>query len=210
MENSGTLMYAELLANIRQTSVIAFLGLPSDSSTNVELSDGGQHFALHHRGDTLILDLPGQIAPHFQLQKPLLGSKELSWRLPLAGHPKRGDHESNESPWSAASLSEHVEFLCRGCDVVVVRQGAIKAWRDLPSENWAEMMDFWHCHKPSDHEAYDQSHGKDSTASRGYGANTTFLAQSTVGFVDLTTLLLAQADCTLIDVRQHSLLFFFF
>lgn len=36
----------------------------------------------------------------------------------------------------------------------------IQTWKALPSETWAEMMDFWHCHKPhnDNHKDHEHSH----------------------------------------------------
>lgn len=70
-------------------------------------------------------------------------------------------------------------------------KNTIKAWKDLPSENWAEMMEFWHCHKPHDHDQRDP----ESLASKGYGANNAISAQPGIGFVDLTSFLFAESDC---------------
>jgi hypothetical protein len=80
-------------------------------------------------------------------------------------------------------------------------------WKDLPSENWAEMMEFWHCHKP------DHKHGEDhgdasgkadekTLAARGYGASSVISAQEGVGFVDLTTLLFTESDCQHLTVSS--------
>jgi len=34
-------------------------------------------------------------------------------------------------------------------------------WKDLPSADWAEMMDLWHCHKPDKHEnGHEDENGK--------------------------------------------------
>jgi hypothetical protein len=151
MSQPKTLIYAEQLSNIRQISIIAALNTPSDSTTNAKLSANRQQIILHHGGETTTLDLPGQVASSAQLQKPVLGREELSWRLPMAGQPSRADLESTQSieaPWSAKSLGEDAEFACKECGNVVLKKGIIKTWKDLPSENWAEMMDFWHCHKP--------------------------------------------------------------
>jgi hypothetical protein len=82
-------------------------------------------------------------------------------------------------------------------------------WKDLPSENWAEMMDFWHCNKPDIHEPNEssarESHldGAGSVASKGYGADTKFAARITVGFVDITTFLLTNSDCSNLQVRKY-------
>jgi ubiquitin-protein ligase E3 D len=211
MSRPKTLIYAELLSNIRQISIIAALEVPCDSSTQVELSQDGHQFLLHHDGNVHTLNLPGCALMDFRLQSPALGSKELSWRLPLAGEPRIPSAESSDAPWPAKDLKESSEFRCRSCGEVVVGKGAVRVWKDLPSENWAEMMDFWHCHKPSVHEpncstdsghrSHDKAHGSD----RGYGANTKFTAQPRTGFVDMTTLLLAKPDCRGIEVRTLSL-----
>lgn len=55
------------------------------------------------------------------------------------------------APWSTNQLNQ-----CRGCRTVccaqcgstVIGDQVIQEFKALPSENWAEMMDFWHCHKP--------------------------------------------------------------
>ncbi|KAH6670633.1 HECT-like ubiquitin-conjugating enzyme-binding-domain-containing protein [Halenospora varia] len=226
MSEPSVLIYAELLSNIRQISVIAALDTPCDASTKVELSSNGQQFILNHKGKTTTLNLPGQVSSRAQLQNPTLGSKELSWRLPVEGVFTREDAEnarSNDGPWSAKTLGEESEFLCRSCDSVVIKEKTIKIWKDLPSENWAEMMDFWHCHKPDDHEDEHEhevngasGHTKirqagksstekvsDSNANRGYGANTKFTAQTGIGFVDLTTFLLLDTDCLGLQLSGH-------
>jgi hypothetical protein len=205
MSNPRPLIYAELLGHIRQVSVIAVLESPCDSTTRFELSSDRRQIALHHKGETTALKLPGQVAASAQLSRLPVGTTELSCRMPLAGERKREDPEGNESPWSARSFGEDTEFSCRACSSCVIKKGIIRIWKDLPSENWAEMMDFWHCHKPSQHEHHGshrhtgQNHS-DTTSSRGYGANTKFMAQKSVGFVDLTTFLLAEGDCTAIEV----------
>jgi len=132
------LIYAELLSNIRQVSVIAELDTPCERSTNVELSADGQQVTLYHHAKISSLDLPSQVAPNSRLQKPVFGSKEVSWRLPLNGPPSRQNEEnavSNEAPWPATDLKEDMEFSCRSCGVAVLKEGSIKSWRDLPSEN---------------------------------------------------------------------------
>lgn len=80
-------------------------------------------------------------------------------------------------------------------------------WRDLPSENWAEMMEFWHCHKP-DVPVGEKGgeEGGDNTL-KGYGANTRMMAQKGVGKVDLTYFLLDSEDCSGLEVRVLLFLF---
>ena len=200
-------MYAELLSNIRQISVIAAFENASNSSTKVELSSDGKQFLLRHDGQATVLTLPGAASTNFRLPPPAAGAKELSWRLPLAGE-LTGSSAESDAPWPAKDLNESTEFLCRSCGEAVVGRGNVKEWRDLPSENWAEMMDFWHCHKPSVPQPSGSGNSHDDpAASRGYGANTKLTAQPKIGFVDLTTLLVAQADCLGVEVRYFSFVF---
>ncbi|KAK0127560.1 hypothetical protein ONS96_007094 [Cadophora gregata f. sp. sojae] len=207
------LIYAELLSNIRQISVIVALDAPCGPSTKAELSADGQDFILHHDGDTFTLNLPGQ-AVRIQLQKPVLGNKELSWRIPIAGQTTRAsieDAKSNEAPWSAKELSDDAEFACRDCGVVILEKGTIKVWKDLPSENWAEMMEFWHCHKPdvpaeeaNGLKEHGHVHHSQIAASKGYGASSKFIPSNGIGFIDLTSFLLTSNDCTNVEILQSS------
>ncbi|KAF7853640.1 hypothetical protein EAF04_010631 [Stromatinia cepivora] len=194
------LIYAELLSNIRQISILAFLDTPSDSSTKAELLADGTILRLHHAEQNIQLMLPGQVVSNSGLREFPIGSSELSWRLPLTGDFQRADADISqtiEAPWSAKDMVIGERVLeCRKCSATIVEADRIKEWKDLPSEGWAEMMDFWHCHKPSDHA--DHNHGEENLAStRGYGANTKFTAQAGIGFVDHSTFLLAENDSNL-------------
>jgi hypothetical protein len=208
MSPAKPLMYAELLSNIRQISVIVALEEPCDLTTKVELSADGRRFILRYDGEKSSLGLPGRVPPSFQLPNPVYGARELTWRLPLAGQSTRPSLDtvlSNSAPWSAKLLGEDLEFMCRACGVVIVRRGTIRTWKDLPSENWAEMMDFWHCHKPDVPVASDSSPADEgvehSAANRGYGAHTKFAPSPGIGFVDLTNFLLSERDLQNIQVR---------
>jgi hypothetical protein len=212
MTGAGPLIYAELLSNIRQVSVITALSTPSDASTTVELLEDGHAITVFHRGKVATANLPGQVPLNLPLQKPALGASEISWRLSLASAPTPRSAEclqDNEVPWSARDLRESTGLSCRDCGCDIVKKGTIKDWKDLPSENWAEMMEFWHCHKPDvpKHEQNRSVHGSsdpatgedDPNANRGYGANAKFIARSSTGFVDPTTFLFATADCANIE-----------
>lgn len=205
-------LYAELLANIRQISLAASLSSPSDASTQVALSADCRTVQLKHRGSVHQLALPAKAAlgstllPIHDKQK---GATSLSWRLPLDASyiPSSCHHQLDAPSWSATDLRPGSEVTCRRCSAVVVPVGVAKVWKDLPSENWAEMMEFWHCHKP-DH-SHHHHDGKDtgradekSLAARGYGASSAISAQEGVGFVDLTTLLFAESDCRNVTVSS--------
>ncbi|KAI1142167.1 ubiquitin-conjugating enzyme E2-binding protein [Hypoxylon sp. FL0543] len=189
------LIYAELLSNIRQVSVGCSLRTPVSSSTRASISSDGQVLAVNHDGLETSLRLPGRVASIKQLPVQNRGTKNLSWRLPLArtlGHTVSSMQEGQTVPWSANDLQPESHIACRTCRATIVESGTIKEWKDLPSENWAEMMEFWHCHKPHDH---GHGHNGDGlTTSKAYGASSRISAQSAIGFVDLTSFLLSEKD----------------
>ena len=199
-------LYAELLANIRQISLAASLSSPSDASTQVSISADCRTVELKHRDVSHRLTLPAKAA----LGSTLLpingkqnGSTTLSWRLPLDASSLSPPHSDDHMPWSATDLDPSSGVRCRQCGTDAVSPGTVKAWKDLPSENWAEMMEFWHCHKPDHHHGHEAESGKadeKSLAARGYGASSTISAQQGIGFVDLITLLFAEPDCQSLTV----------
>lgn len=205
---TSTLIYSELLSNIRQISVLAELPTPSDSSTLVSLSQDRKCLSLLHQDKTTKLELSGDVSSAYIPQQPAAGLKQISWRIPLTPQPPQAHPEFAESPsapWSANDLNCLGCFVCRSCSATVVTAGTIKTWQDLPSANWAEMMDFWHCHKP-DVPKVEQNGVDSGLVEKGYGANASFRAQKGVGKVDLMTFLLSKDDCAVSMVRIHPVL----
>ncbi|RAK78706.1 HECT-type E3 ubiquitin transferase [Aspergillus fijiensis CBS 313.89] len=82
----------------------------------------------------------------------------------LAG--RGGDEELGGGfvPWRAPDMRPGTRVRCRRCESVVLDQPARSAegwvWKDLPSGNWAEMMDFWHCHKPDPEGGHEHGDGE--------------------------------------------------
>ena len=195
-------LYAELLLNIQQVTIHATLQSASNGETHVDLSSDHTVFFLTHNGETASIKLPVQVAQKVSLDGPVLEAKELSFRLPVAGEFARVDQShlstSNEVPWSAFSLSSETQLACRFCNCVVVDQFSVAHWKSLPNENWAEMMDFWHCHKPD-----TQEHGTSdaSVSTKGYAASNSMSAQAGRGFVDICYFILSEQDCSGIQVR---------
>ncbi|KAK7424888.1 hypothetical protein QQX98_000163 [Neonectria punicea] len=192
---SGILIYAELLSNIRQVSVVVALSSPVDASTKAEISEQGRRIQIAHQGQTEIISLPAQVVPLAALPISRHGILDLSWRLPVSPSETRPANFSLENqalPWTSVDVETGSRIACRQCDSEFVPKDTIKVWKDLPSENWAEMMEFWHCHKPHD----DSQPDEESLASKGYGANSAISAQEGVGFVDLTSFLFSESNCS--------------
>ncbi|WXC55152.1 hypothetical protein SNK03_001123 [Fusarium graminearum] len=187
-------IYAELLSNIRQISVVASLSAPANPSTKAGISNGGRQLNVTHQGHMESITLPAQTSVAGLLPVAQTGRPSLSWRLPVSpaeAKPAQFSLENQALPWTSVDIKMGSPVGCRGCGSEFVSQGAINEWKDLPSENWAEMMEFWHCHKPHDHEHQDS----ESLATKGYGANSAISAQQGVGFVDLTSFLFTESDC---------------
>ncbi|KAJ5116435.1 hypothetical protein N7456_000783 [Penicillium angulare] len=118
-------------------------------------------------------------------------------------------------PWTAADMSTRTRIRCRACEAPFLDTPNARIskhreqddysgweWKDLPSGNWAEMMDFWHCHKPDPledkptSEATTVRSSEDKTAQlKGYGATSRIEATPGIVFIDVATFLLAESDC---------------
>jgi len=220
-------IYAELHPNLRQVSVAVTLPSAATDGTSARLTEDGAAIQIRHEASTVALRLPapvevrdgGYLPLPFGPPRSSAVVEEASWRLPLAPssspQPSRGRetaaagvHGGEAVPWSAADLVPGSGVRCRSCEAFVVPASRLAAWKDLPSENWAEMMDFWHCHKPDtgpregEPEAgiepppeQGRAATQASLAARGYGASSTISAQRGVGLVDLMALSFAEDDC---------------
>lgn len=220
-QSDDILIYAELLSNVGRVSVACDGPLSGVNATAASVSADSLSLTVRNHGIENTLKLPDRVVSAEDATKLLAVQTKKSqcqqWSLPLA--PVNGSSTRNiqrraapdaqaSTPWSARDLSPGSSIYCRGCETVIVAEGKVETWKDLPSENWAEMMEFWHCHKPHDHE----HHNDQGLASRGYGANSRLSGQSGVGLVDLTSLLFSQSDCSNVAVSSlpmHAVNFLF-
>lgn len=198
---SSLSIYAELLLNIRQVTI--FVALPSNSNqtTKLELSSDGTLISINHDGRYAELELPCRLSESGYLKPPLNLANELSFRLPLVeNHKTLSDSETaqgDDGPWPASSMTPETQIGCRSCSIPLC-DGSIKVWKALPSENWAEMMDFWHCHKP---DVGGAQHGDPHGVTKGYSASNRLGPTAGTGLVDITSFLLLRNDCINIKVR---------
>lgn len=206
-------LYAEHLLNIRTLSIQASLPTVSHRLTEATLSADGRTLSLTHEGEIASIELPIVLSPKRRsdivFTIPAVPSKELTFRVQLEekesavadGHASGLDRlaedvNANITPWTAASLSADSELRCASCSVVLVDRGKIRSWKDLPSDGWAEMMDFWHCHKP-DHNGSDQHAG----SKKGYAAAGGLLVEPGAVLVDVSSFLVVAEDCKNVRVR---------
>jgi hypothetical protein len=193
-------IYAEHLINIRTLTIQVSLPTRSDESTALSLD--GNIFTLSHQGETAKITLPVSI-PDFErvkLSVPSAPSANLSFRMRLDDtSPRDSQNAETVIPWTATSLSPEVELQCKACHAEILPRGQIQTWKDLPSEGWAEMMEFWHCHKPN--EPHDHEHQTDK---KGYSADSMLAITPSVGLVNATSFILAADDCKNIKVGHRA------
>ncbi|KAE8351330.1 ubiquitin-conjugating enzyme E2-binding protein [Aspergillus coremiiformis] len=157
------------------------------------------------------------------------GQHEYSFRMQIDNEdnslPSREEYMDSFVPWTATDMTYSTRLRCRHCSNTLLDscvscdsgsgkkgiQGWI--WKDLPSGNWAEMMDFWHCHKPDSHEGHDHDDingvtAEDSNATvKGYGAANQVVATPGTILVDVATFLITEPDCSgLKQVEKKSMI----
>lgn len=205
-------LYAELLLHIRTITLFASLRTLHTRETKAKLSTDGCSITVTHEGQSATVRLPikveggGDAALSLPAQPP---SKELTLRLQIEekdgtnmlGALQAEERKANIVPWDGTSLNDlnEADINCKNCENVVVPRGSVSQWRDLPNENWAEMMDFWHCHKPDEHHLHDHTH-HEIVGKKGYAAGNKLKAAEGVGFVDLASFLLKEQDFASVEV----------
>lgn len=226
-------MYAEYLPKLQKISIVISLPTPSEWMTKVIIGKDANTLHVYHETVTTKISLPVESSIRdehlgFGNREIGPGHTKLSWRITPADAVVQAAEATAKTgvevirvPWSAADLIVGVDVVCRKCQTVILGKDKLKEWKDLPSENWAEMMEFWHCHKPTTttsgqvgskatnghNGGLEHSKASDARlAHRGYGANSAISAQSGVGFVDLTKFLFDGEDCRGLTVSNTTLL----
>lgn len=194
------LFHAELLSNIRSITASIHLPSPSNPSTKLTLLSSSK-LQLHHDGEITTLDLPANVTlsatTHLQKSMIMPGETNLSYRLPVEPKsclesPTTLAVSENYVPWSAVSLSsstKEVSLRCKSCSWELIPGEKINTWKDMPSGNWADMMDFWHCHKPETESEQTDSGDRYTGLQGGYAA------MEGTALVELTYFLVAKGDC---------------
>lgn len=201
-EEEHVSLYAELLLNIKSLAV--FVTLPHQAIAGqyeAEISNSSQFTLIEKSFNNRVasLSLPH---PHVgqNLLVPAVNGSQLTFRLsPKTDHTlaKLQTDTENYEPWSAPDLEELQPHIgCGDCKRSLVNKDALRSYYALPSEGWAEMMDFWHCHKPN-HPANDDS----SAQQKGYAADNSTQARAGRCAVGMTYLLLHEEDCRSVEVR---------
>lgn len=202
-------VYAELLLNICQLTISVSLASPCNQTTTVDLSQDRKAIVIAHQAQRIVAPLPAQLSRDVVLPRPLPRTKDLSFRVTVVDgadglQPPRLEPDE-DGIWPAASLTPDTRIGCRACKNVLLPR-SIHQWKDLPSDNWAEMMDLWHCHKPH----MEDGHERDATYhAKGYAASSSLAPSPGCGLVHLNYLRIHKSACIGLEVRREVSLFFF-
>ena len=191
-------VYAEHLLNLRQVTVFATLSTSSNDQTSVDVVSNGQALCIIHEGNQKIVKLPCTVVQHLQPLVPQSGIKDLSFRFEAQSRPLDSSSFTAElndgGQWTAATLEGGMQVVCVECKHLLVEN--VMEWKDLPSGGWADMMDLWHCHKPSRPNGVSDNVGN----TKGYAAGNALGPTAGCGLVDASSFYFLPDDCSDIEV----------
>ena len=197
-------LYAELLFNIRRVTVFATLPSDCDAKTRLWLAHDQRTLTLRHEDEEAVVVLPCSVVSNPNLKIPSVATRELSFRLAVsdaATIPAQAKQTADcNDPWPASKLTSETHVACGSCGNLLVKN--ITVWKHLPSAGWADMMDFWHCHKPNAIDGDDQWAG----SSKGYAAANALGPTIGTALVGVNHLIVSDVDCTGIKVGQYLLI----
>ncbi|PGH09669.1 hypothetical protein AJ79_05635 [Helicocarpus griseus UAMH5409] len=126
---------------------------------------------------------------------------------PSGSFPGQASPDNNgvQVPWTAKDMCSETRVRCRQCKNMFFSppKNGETLWKDLPSADWAEMMDLWHCHKP---DAPDDSHDDATNGNshqphdenevvKGYGAANRVVCVPGTILIDVLSFVIAEGDC---------------
>ncbi|GKZ22100.1 hypothetical protein AbraCBS73388_008037 [Aspergillus brasiliensis] len=221
-------LHAELLPNIRQLTL--YISVPPNtprSNLQITLSDSRRAVTVTASLPTTntnqddppstseTIKLPARVSESSRRilqthqQQPISTQSECEYSFRMSVDDNDPSLHKDEStlndgfiPWTATDMSARTRLRCVKCHNPVMDGG--KVWKDLPSGNWAEMMDFWHCHKPDPPEEERNKNGEEdpNAVVKGYGAGNQLVAVEGTVLVDVTTFLVKGVDCLGVKVSK--------
>jgi ubiquitin-protein ligase E3 D len=194
-------IYAELLLHIRQLTLHASLEEDKFQGSEVRVSSDKKVINVEYGDVTASIYLPTQIKGTANITFPTQRRTEFSTKLQIEDLNELQQvidaSPEIQVPWTASTLSSDTTLLCKACHSTILEAGTVIEWKDLPSENWAELMDLWFCHKPHEHDHDDAT----AAESKGFSAQSKVINQQGMGLVDTLSLVLHADDSSAIQVR---------
>ena len=200
IQMSSIKLYAEFLPNISQVVLAVTLKSCQNDGTRIELSSDFKWVTLKHEDEQSVIELPCRVSAMIIPEMPKYRTTDISFRWPTASGT--GSAQAVESslsrsvPWSATFLTNATCLGCRRCKTIIVSE-TIRAWKDLPSKNWSDMMEFWHCHKA------DCTSNSSDTITRS-AAFEGIKSTPEIGLVDTAAFVIFQGDCNNLVVSTSS------
>ena len=198
-------LYAELLIHIRQLTLHAALETEKNEHTKILVSSDKKVITALHEGESASIYLPTQISGTANITFPLKRRTEISTKLQIEDlHQLQQAIEASpgvQVPWTASKLAKDSSIGCKACKAQILEPGKIREWKDLPNENWADLMDLWFCHKPHENHQDDPR----AAESKGFSDKSTLGIASGVGLVDSLSFLVHPDDCSELKVSDPTL-----
>lgn len=198
-------VFAEVLSNIRQANLFISLSSNKINDTRIEISTNRKKVTVLHHAESANVCLPQPISKGAKVEIPTDTQNDFSLRLELA-ESESSDPScqratlGEEGPWSAQDMSSLAGMRCRECLTQLLHVDCPLVYKDLPSDQWADMMDLWHCHRPVDHQNVASDDATKAAGSKGYGASNQLVANVGAVFISHTAFLLAPQDCQNVQV----------
>ncbi|KAK9456525.1 ubiquitin-conjugating enzyme E2-binding protein [Dipodascopsis uninucleata] len=184
------LLYCEYLPNVSSISLIL---QPVDKIPDhlTALSSTTLYYKLDGESDAELIPLPAHLSKdtHLVLNDKCQydrSTKTLSLRLKGYLELRR----QSLYPLSASKLNDLKSLECKKCNAVVISH---IRYLDMPSENWHEMLNFWHCHKPE----HDSHHQETETITKDI-----LRPKKSLGLVGHNYILYLREDISNIKVRN--------
>jgi hypothetical protein len=190
-------LYAEFLLNIRQIAVYSTLSAKATAKSKLALSEDRGSISLQDAGGKVTIKFPHGISAskEFECPEVVPGESSVRFNMDASMLSKETSFMSHPNgPWQAGDLEENTMLGCRSCRAPLLDRSAM-VWADLPREDWAEMMDFWHCHKP---DSNDKPTGQESM--KAYAAANRPRLSTGVGFINTCHIYLDVRDCSKVKV----------
>ena len=219
-------LYAELFLHIRVVTIYASFSSPDFAQdATIAIAANGRSITFTHKSEKASISLPTRVRPQSSFALLNLASKRgnsITIRLNLDDELTKEIFDSyndtdflmsirsrNPVPWTSLFMnSNNLRIMCAQCGSNIQPAGKVKRWLDLPNENWADLMEFWHCHKPPEHQQSNEkperqlSVGDKSLEAKGYFAANRLHVSQGKGFIGTLYFLLHKDDCDGVKVCE--------
>lgn len=192
--------YCDYHENIRAIHLSVTLPSAPDELTSLDIYDR-KTLRLRHAFRSYTIALPASVDPTRPLEVKGTG---LTLNCRVSADPiVRSDGSISLPLSSPEALQEDV--LCSACGTCMILASRGLTWHRMPSENWAEMMDSWHCHRGVSDHHYNEHHDQYTLPDHIVSAAERIRARPGRGLIGLSYLLIHPSDTQNIKVRRSTI-----